>query len=939
MAVYARNLFAWMLFGLLLAGVFAVNEEEGVEGDEGVEAAGGEHEAGKPEESTGINCDDGLIIPLWPGTDEMSMGDRFGRGLLYAVLMLYLFIGVAIVSDKFMESIETITAQEKEVSVKDPRTGKTQVIIVKVWNETVANLTLMALGSSAPEIMLSVIEIWAKGFHAGDLGPGTIVGSAAFNLFMILGLCMYVIPDDEIRKIKHLRVFIITATWSVFAYVWLYLILGAISYGVVESWEGILTFLFFPMTVYTAFVADRRMFFYKYLDKKYRAQRGVIVQSEKADVENRAEEKFKDFDEEMDPALAEFERNRREYINAMKRIRLENPDISLIDLETKAREEVMAKGPKSRAYYRAQATRKMAGKEDSKKAFSRQLHAEAEAEKAALSQEEAELAASLEKKDDGVCRVMFDPPHYTVMESVGTFEVTIVREGGDMNTTVQVDYKTEDGTASHEGDYIEAIGTLTFGPGETQKMVTLEVLDDDVFEEDEHFYIRISNLRRKDGKPFKEIEVEGEDGKRSMQSNCQLGTPHMATIMILDDDHSGIFGFEDSEAEIVESVGTYELKIQRISGARGKVGIPFNTEDGTAKEGQHYEAQEGELMYENEETEKFISIAITDEESYEKSLIMYVSIGEPRHIAGPHIPGEGVDYSELDAKTPEELTEEEKIALLGRPCLGTNTRIQIRIRESKEFKNSVDKMMQKANNSMMVGSSSWLEQFSDAFTVQADDDEEGEDGEEGEEKMPSCGDYIMHFLTLPWKLIFAFIPPTAIYSGYPTFVIAIAFIGGCTAVIGDVAGHLGCFINLKDCVNAIAFVALGTSVPDTFASKTAAIEDETADASIGNVTGSNAVNVFLGIGIAWTMAAVYWEAQGLQFIVPVGSLGFSVTIFCIEAVLAIVILMIRRHPAVGGELGGPKIFKTISAAIFVFFWVFYVMISALEAYGVINPGF
>ena len=38
-------------------------------------------------------------------------------------------------------------------------------------------------------------------------------------------------------------------------------------------------------------------------------------------------------------------------------------------------------------------------------------------------------------------------------------------------------------------------------------------------------------------------------------------------------------------------------------------------------------------------------------------------------------------------------------------------------------------------------------------------------------------------------------------------------IGACTAVIGDVAGHLGCFIFLKDSVNAIAFVALGTSVP------------------------------------------------------------------------------------------------------------------------------
>merc|ERR1712181_162089 len=278
------------------------------------------------------------------------------------------------------------------------------------------------------------------------------------------------------------------------------------------------------------------------------------------------------------------------------------------------------------------------------------------------------------------------------------------------------------------------------------------------------------------------------------------------------------------------------------------------------------------------------------------------------------IEGEGIDYSILDAKNPEDLTEEEKVALLGRPCHGDNSRIMVRIRESKEFKSSVDKMMQKANNSMMVGSSPWLDQFTDAFTVQADDDEEdGEEGEEGEEKMPSCGDYIMHFLTLPWKLIFAFIPPTAMANGFVTFVISLVFIGACTA--------------------------LGTSVPDTFASKTAAIEDESADNSVGNVTGSNAVNVFLGIGIAWTMAAIYWESQGLTFDVPVGSLGFSVTIFCIEALCAILILLLRRHPAVGGELGGPKFFKTISSSIFVFFWCFYVMISALEMYDVIEPGF
>ena len=56
---------------------------------------------------------------------------------------------------------------------------------------------------------------------------------------------------------------------------------------------------------------------------------------------------------------------------------------------------------------------------------------------------------------------------------------------------------------------------------------------------------------------------------------------------------------------------------------------------------------------------------------------------------------------------------------------------------------------------------------------------------------------------------------TGIANGYPCFVVSICMIGVCTAVIGDVAGHLGCFIFLKDSVNAIAFVALGTSVPGT----------------------------------------------------------------------------------------------------------------------------
>ncbi|XP_042207350.1 sodium/calcium exchanger 1-like [Homarus americanus] len=247
----------------------------------------------------------------------------------------------------------------------------------------------------------------------------------------------------------------------------------------------------------------------------------------------------------------------------------------------------------------------------------------------------------------------------------------------------------------------------------------------------------------------------------------------------------------------------------------------------------------------------------------------------------------------------------------------------------------VDKLVKKANASMLVGSSSWREQFAEAITVQAGEEGDDEDEEGGEEKLPSCMDYVMHFITVFWKVLFAFVPPTDVLMGYPTFVVSIFAIGVVTAVIGDTASHVGCTIGLKDTVTAIGFVALGTSVPDTFASKVAAQQDPYADASVGNVTGSNAVNVFLGIGIAWTMAAIFHNAKGNDFKVLPGNLAFSVTLFCVEAVVAIAVMMIRRSPRIGGELGGPKVSKILTTSFLVFLWIFYVLMSTLEAYNLI----
>ena len=61
----------------------------------------------------------------------------------------------------------------------------------------------MALGSSAPEILLNVIEtVSTLGQKAGELGPSTIVGSAAFNFLVISGISIYSVNETNDTRTK-----------------------------------------------------------------------------------------------------------------------------------------------------------------------------------------------------------------------------------------------------------------------------------------------------------------------------------------------------------------------------------------------------------------------------------------------------------------------------------------------------------------------------------------------------------------------------------------------------------------------------------------------------------------------------------------------------------------------------------------------------------------
>lgn len=193
-----------------------------------------------------------------------------GRGFLafvYGLILCYLFLGISIVADKFMEAIEKITSQKIIVNIVKSN-GEHYTKKAERWNKTVANLTLMALGSSAPEILLAILETSVNlGKCPGELGASTIVGSASFNLLVISAICVWSIskendtdPDrdmttpDGVKKINNMKVYAITCTSSLFAYVWIWYVLMDQQ---VALWEGVTTLIFFFILIIFAYCADK----------------------------------------------------------------------------------------------------------------------------------------------------------------------------------------------------------------------------------------------------------------------------------------------------------------------------------------------------------------------------------------------------------------------------------------------------------------------------------------------------------------------------------------------------------------------------------------------------------------------------------------------------------------------------------------------------------
>lgn len=149
---------------------------------------------------------------------------RQGWVVLHIFGMIYVFVALAIVCDEYFVPALGVITEKLQIS------------------EDVAGATFMAAGGSAPELFTSLIGVFIS--HS-NVGIGTIVGSAVFNILFVIGTCALFS-----REILHLTWWPLFRDISFYIVDLLMLILFFLD-SVIDWWESLLLLTAYATYVFT----------------------------------------------------------------------------------------------------------------------------------------------------------------------------------------------------------------------------------------------------------------------------------------------------------------------------------------------------------------------------------------------------------------------------------------------------------------------------------------------------------------------------------------------------------------------------------------------------------------------------------------------------------------------------------------------------------------
>ncbi|MCL5097165.1 MAG: hypothetical protein M1608_06505 [Candidatus Omnitrophica bacterium] len=202
----------------------------------------------------------------------------------------------------------------------------------------------------------------------------------------------------------------------------------------------------------------------------------------------------------------------------------------------------------------------------------------------------------------------FSSPTYSIDENGAYATITVNRAGGS-DGDVSVDYATSDGSAVAGLDYTTTTGRLRFSSGQTNRTVTVPIIDNTVAELDETVNLTLSNPT----------------------GGANLGSQTTAVLTIIDNDFaSGRVSFNAANYTVSEGIGSAIVTIRRTGGGKGVLTVRYDTSDGTATAGLKYTATSGTLSWADGDTaDKSFAIPILEENLVEGNQTFNLTLSNP----------------------------------------------------------------------------------------------------------------------------------------------------------------------------------------------------------------------------------------------------------------------------------------------------------------------
>ncbi|GJL95671.1 MAG: hypothetical protein DHS20C05_20760 [Hyphococcus sp.] len=202
----------------------------------------------------------------------------------------------------------------------------------------------------------------------------------------------------------------------------------------------------------------------------------------------------------------------------------------------------------------------------------------------------------------------------TILDDDGgpTFSINdvSVSEGGSLSFTVTksgsttqthgISYASADGTASSASDYTSTSGSLSFGPSETTKSVTVATTSESAFENNETVLVNLSSA-----------------------TNGATISDSQGTGTINNDDFGPAFSINDVS---VSEGGTLSFTVTKTGATALSHDVNYASTNGTASSGSDYTSKSGTLTFTSGQTTQLVTVSTNSDSSYENNETVLVNL-------------------------------------------------------------------------------------------------------------------------------------------------------------------------------------------------------------------------------------------------------------------------------------------------------------------------